>query len=325
MKAIVLAGGYGTRLWPITYNRPKMLLPLGKKTVLDTILEPLESDPRIDEVIVSTNQRFNEDLKTHIDNNGYQKPRLVRESTQAETEKPGAIGALARLTAEEEVSTDFVVIAGDHYIDFQLSDLLDYFETVDGPTITARNVGTKDEAKSYGVIGLEGELVESFTEKPSAPPSTLISPACYAFPAETIEQLNQYLRQGNDPDAPGWFIRWLVKNTDVYAHVVDGMIMDVGTRTNYINAVSWTLDGKKHVDSPATVEQSEMSGSVMILGNAKVIDSRISDSVIFPGASLENASVHNSIIDTESSLTNAHLQESLIGPHTQIRSGRGPI
>ncbi|MCQ4333138.1 NTP transferase domain-containing protein [Natronomonas sp. F2-12] len=54
MHAIVLAGGYATRLWPITKNRPKMLLPIGERTVIGTIFETLEAEPQIDDVYIST-------------------------------------------------------------------------------------------------------------------------------------------------------------------------------------------------------------------------------------------------------------------------------
>ena len=58
MQAIVLAGGYATRLWPITKHRPKMFLPVGETVIIDRIFEELESDERIEEVYVSTNERF---------------------------------------------------------------------------------------------------------------------------------------------------------------------------------------------------------------------------------------------------------------------------
>lgn len=55
MHAVVLAGGYATRLWPITRHRPKMFLPIGETTVIDRILSELETDTRIENVYISTN------------------------------------------------------------------------------------------------------------------------------------------------------------------------------------------------------------------------------------------------------------------------------
>src|SRR6056297_3118923 len=89
MKAVVLAGGYATRLWPITKHRPKMLLPVGESTVIDRIFAEIESDDRIEDVYVSTNERFAEDFRAHLAEGGYEKPELSVEDTSEESEKFG--------------------------------------------------------------------------------------------------------------------------------------------------------------------------------------------------------------------------------------------
>ena len=76
MKAVVLAGGYATRLWPITRHRPKMFLPIGDGTVIDTIFEELEADDRVDEVFVSTNEYFADEFEAFLRERDYEKPRL---------------------------------------------------------------------------------------------------------------------------------------------------------------------------------------------------------------------------------------------------------
>ncbi|MFQ3320751.1 MAG: glucose-1-phosphate thymidylyltransferase, partial [Natronomonas sp.] len=81
MKAVVLAGGYATRLWPITKHRPKMLLPIGETTVIDRIFGALEDDDRIEEVYVSTNERFAEEFEHHLAESDFEKPILSVEDT----------------------------------------------------------------------------------------------------------------------------------------------------------------------------------------------------------------------------------------------------
>ncbi|MFW6376839.1 MAG: nucleotidyltransferase family protein, partial [archaeon] len=97
MKAVVLAGGYATRLWPITKHRPKMFLPIGETTVIDRIFSDLEADDRIDEVYVSTNDRFAEDFEDYLAASDFEKPTLSVEDTTHEDEKFGVVGALAQL------------------------------------------------------------------------------------------------------------------------------------------------------------------------------------------------------------------------------------
>src|SRR6056297_2500917 len=108
MKAVVLAGGYATRLWPITKHRPKMFLPVGDGTVIDVIFEDLEADDRISEVFVSTNERFAE--------------------TVEEDEKFGVVGALEQLIDRENVDDDLIVIAGDNLLSFDIGEFVDFFE-----------------------------------------------------------------------------------------------------------------------------------------------------------------------------------------------------
>src|SRR6056297_2415878 len=97
MKAVVLAGGYATRLWPITKHRPKMFLPVGDSTVIDTVFEDLEADDRISEVYVSTNERFADEFASYLDESEFEKPTLSIEDTTDEDEKFGVVGALAQL------------------------------------------------------------------------------------------------------------------------------------------------------------------------------------------------------------------------------------
>ena len=140
MDAIVLAGGFATRLWPITRNRPKMFLPIGDTLVIDRIFRELEADDRIDDVYVSTNQEFAEEFQDHIDESPFEKPRLSVEDAREEGEKFGVIGALAELVEREGLDSDTLVIA-DHG-----SDDNDPEPAPDGATeVDAADEATKSE------------------------------------------------------------------------------------------------------------------------------------------------------------------------------------
>ncbi|ELY70558.1 nucleotidyltransferase family protein, partial [Natronobacterium gregoryi] len=227
--AVVLAGGYATRLWPITRHRPKMFLPLGETTVVDRIYAELEALDRIDEVYVSTNERFAPDFETHLEEGPYEKPRLSVEETEREDEKLGVVGALAQLIGREGIDDDLLVIAGDNRFDFALEEFLEYFDRREGPAIAAYDVGSREQATSYGVVDLDGERVVDFEEKPTEPESSLVSVGCYAFPGETLSLFRPYLEEGNDPDEPGWFVQWLQDREPTYAYTFKGAWYDIGT------------------------------------------------------------------------------------------------
>lgn len=281
MHAVVLAGGYATRLWPVTRHRPKMLLPLGDTTVIDRILTELEREDRIESVYVSTNERFVEDVQDHLAEQDFEKPRLSIEETVDVTEKFGVIGALAQLVERENLAgEDLLVVAGDNLISFDLREFIDAFQRDREPTLAAYDVGSRERAQSYGLITVENGHVTDFQEKPDDPDSTLVSIACYAFPAED-SRFEEYLAGGNNPDEPGWFIQWLVDRGSVNAFTVDGAWFDIGTPESYLEAIQWALDGDNVIADSATVSESEVGENVHVLPGATIESSTVDQSVTF--------------------------------------------
>mgnify|MGYP000438607437 CR=1 FL=1 len=322
MKAVVLAGGYATRLWPITRHRPKMFLPVGETTVIDRILAALEADDRIDEVFVSTNERFADDFEAHLADSDFEKPVLSVEDTTGEDEKFGVIGALAQLVDREGIADeDLVVVAGDNLISFDLAEFVDAFEDFGAPTLAAYDVGSREKATAYGLVDLEGDRVVDFQEKPAEPRSTLVSIACYAFPADAV-RFSEYLDGGNNPDEPGWYIQWLQSRRDVHAFTFDGAWFDIGTPESYLEAVAWQLDGDSVVAESATVEDSEVGSNVHVMADAEVRESVIDGSLVFPEATVEDCEVRESIIDRETHVANLDLNGALIGAHSHIANER---
>jgi glucose-1-phosphate thymidylyltransferase len=318
MHAVVLAGGYATRLWPVTRNRPKMLLPVGERTVIDRILGELESDDRIDDVYVSTNERFADDFERHIADSEFEKSQLSVEETIDEDEKLGVIGALAQLVDREGIdSSDLLVVAGDNLISFDLATFVDFFERKGTATLAAYDVGSRKRASSYGLVDLDGDEVVDFQEKPDDPPSTLVSIACYAFPAGDV-RFEEYLDGGNNPDEPGWFIQWLQDYRPIHAFTFEEAWFDIGTPESYLDAVSWALDGQSVVAADAIVENAEIGDNVHVMEGATVVDSTLDRSIVFPGATVERGHLRDSIVDREATVRDIDLSGALVGAHSQL-------
>lgn len=318
MDAIVLAGGYATRLWPITKHRPKMFLPIGESTVIDRIFQALEADDRIEDVYVSTNERFAGEFRSHLATQSYEKPVVSVEETTAEDEKFGVIGALAQLVDRESLDSDTLVIAGDNLISFAVGEFLDFFQNSDGPAIAAYDVGSADRATEYGVVALDGDRVVDFKEKPDDPSSSLVSIACYGFPAETLGELSVYLDDDNNPDEPGWFIQWLVDREPVRAFPFDGAWFDIGTPESYLDAVAWHLDGETLVAESATIEDATLGANVHVMADAHVERSHLERAVVFPDATVRDCEIRSSIIDEHTTLDGLNLAGAQIGAHTRI-------
>ncbi len=320
MKAVVLAGGYATRLWPVTKHRPKMLLPVGNTTVIDRIFEALEADDRIESVYVSTNERFASAFETHLADSDLEKPTLSVEETTDEDEKFGVVGALAQLVDREGIDDDLLVVAGDNLIGFDLSEFVDFFEAGGTASLAAYDVGDREKAKSYGLVELDGDRVVDFQEKPEEPNSTLVSIACYGFPRESL-RFEEYLEDGNNPDEPGWFIQWLQRREAVRAFVFEEPWFDIGTLQSYLDAIAWELDGDSVIAESASVERSTIGENVHVMPGAEIVDSTLDGSLVFEGATIDGCEIHDTIIDRETRIEDVDLAGALIGAHTQLRNG----
>lgn len=318
MDAIVLAGGYATRLWPITKDRPKMLLPIGEHTVIGTVFDELESDDRITDVYVSTNKKFAPEFEAYLEESEYEKPQVSVEKTTAEAEKFGVVGALGDLVEREGLSDDTLVIAGDNLICFDISDFLDEFEQHGTPLLAAHDVGSYERASSYGLVELEGHEVVDFQEKPDEPNSTLVSIACYGFPAETLSLFSEYLAGDNNPDEPGWFIQWLQNHQTVTAFTFDDPWFDIGTPESYLDAIDWHLDGETYVHPEAEVENTTLGDSVQVLPGASLVDATVDRSVIFPEATVRDAELRGTVIDKQTHVESLDLAGAVIGAHTRL-------
>ncbi|MFW6320708.1 MAG: sugar phosphate nucleotidyltransferase [Halohasta sp.] len=318
MDAIVLAGGYATRMWPITRNRPKMLLPVGDSTVIDRTLSQLEDDDDIADVYISTNEAFAADFADYVDEKGYEKPQLSVEDTSDEDEKFGVVGALAQLIDREGLEDDLLIIAGDNMVGFDIADFVEFFEEKQSPVLAAYDVGDRERAKSYGLVELDGEEVVDFQEKPDEPKTTLASIACYAFPADVLPKFDTYLADDQNPDEPGWFLQWLQDRQSVYAFTFDSVWFDIGEADAYLDAVDWKLGGEPLVADDATVENSELNGSVHVMSGATVTDATLTDTLVFPDAHVEDAELTNTVFDQEATIEGIDLTDSLVGAHSEL-------
>jgi Nucleoside-diphosphate-sugar pyrophosphorylase involved in lipopolysaccharide biosynthesis/translation initiation factor 2B, gamma/epsilon subunits (eIF-2Bgamma/eIF-2Bepsilon) len=318
MDAVVLAGGYATRLWPVTRHRPKMLLPVGSTTVVDRVLAALEADDRVGDVYVSTNERFADAFAAHLADTTFEKPQLSVEETVAEDEKFGVVGALAQLVDREALGTDdLLVVAGDNVLGFDLSRFLDFFDAGGTTALAAHDVGSRAQARQYGLVDLDGDRVVDFQEKPDEPPSTLVSIACYAFRAADI-RFAEYLAGDNNPDEPGWFLQWLQARSSVRAFSFDEAWFDIGTPENYLAAVAWALEGDTRVAETATVENTTLGANVHMMDGATVRDATLERAVVFPDATVEDATLRSSLVDHDALVRGIDSTGALIGAHSRL-------
>mgnify|MGYP002746231779 CR=1 FL=1 len=235
MKGIILAAGYATRLYPLTKDRPKALLPVGGKPIIDYIVSEFETIPEIDEVIVISNHKFASHFEKWAENHASPlKLTVLDDGTTDDSNKLGAVGDLAYTVDKLKIDDELFVIAGDNLFTFRLKDYYNYYKEKNSDCILVKKMEKKsDLIRMANVKTDESGRVTYMVEKPQEPVSNLAAFAAYIYKKDTVLMLDTYLKEGNNPDAPGFFPSWLHTKKPVYAYAFSGTCYDIGTHESY--------------------------------------------------------------------------------------------
>ncbi len=236
LDALILCGGFATRLEPITLFVPKPLLPVGGRPILDHILDGV-AGLGVSRIVLSTNKKFSDQFKYWAENkaaSGFKIPiEIVVEPTMHHGEKFGAIKGINYTIETAKLKDDLLIVAGDNFYTFDLKKMVDAFKKSSKTTIAVYDVKSVDDARRFGVVHLDGSRVTGFEEKPLNPRSTLISTGLYLFPSVMLKKFHEYMSDGNNPDAPGYFLQWLIGKEVVEGAVYNDKWYDIGTIDTY--------------------------------------------------------------------------------------------
>ncbi len=238
MQCILLAAGYATRLYPLTRDMPKALLRLGDKTILDMVTDKIDEVEEIGSIYIVTNEKFyGSFLEWSRDYRGSKRVKVINDHTASNDNRLGAIGDLKFAIDAEGIDDEILVMASDNIFDFSLNDFTAMYRRINKDMICAHVIENKEDLHSMGVVELDNDgRVLSFEEKPEKPRSDLGVPPFYLYRRETLPLIDEYIAGGNNPDAPGHFIPWLIGKKDVYAYVFDALRIDIGTPESYYDA-----------------------------------------------------------------------------------------
>ena len=234
MIVIILAGGYAKRLWPLTKNIAKPLLPIKGKPIINYIMDKLVKIENIEKIIVSTNKRFEHQFKSWLSQQKYEKVRVHAEPTCREKEKLGAIRAISELIVKNRAN-EYLIVAGDNYFSSNLKNFVRYSQKSKASTVAVYDVKDLILAKGYASIEIdENQRIVNVKEKPRNPRSTLVGTCIYFFPQDSLRRIHEYLGEGNPGDSPGHFIEWLYRKEEVYGYRLRGHWTDIGTLNSYM-------------------------------------------------------------------------------------------
>ena len=235
MKALLLCAGYGTRLFPLTKDKPKHLLEVGGKPILEHILEKIQDLDSVDGVYLITNAKFFYHFLDWAKDYAYRNPRakrieVINDGTDTNNTRLGALGDVLFSVKKKDIKDDLLLIAADNLFDFSLSGMKKLFEQKGKTVVALTDIKERSLARHYGVVEVdaEGKLVH-FVEKPEHPLSTLVSTGIYIFAKDGIRLLELYVKYGYSADKIGSFFEWLHKKDDVYCYISHEKWYDIGT------------------------------------------------------------------------------------------------
>ena len=238
MKAIILAAGYATRLYPLTENMPKALLPVGGKTILDHLMDKLVKIQELDDIHIISNHRFYDMLSNWAaEAEKRLAPRRVfvwDDGTSSNATRLGAIGDIRFCIDKANIDDDIIIAASDNLMDEPLDDYINDYRAHRRDLLLAGRLPDVEECRRYAVLELDADYrVIGLTEKSDEPKSDIVAYAVYVYRRDTLPLIREYLDSGNDPDAPGHFPEWLYKIKEVRAFVYGGECVDIGTLKMY--------------------------------------------------------------------------------------------
>lgn len=234
MIALLLVAGYATRLYPLTMDTPKALLPIDGRPMLDYITDQIDGLEGVSRTVVVSNHPFADTFRKWAAGRNGIPITVLDDGSTDNANRLGAVGDIRFAVEEAGIDDDLLVVAGDNLFTFQLSDAVSFFRERREDTILVGRLGPGDDARRFAVVELDADgRVTDMVEKPEHPRSDTVAYAVYLYRRDTLPLIRQYLEEGNNKDAPGYFPSWLYLRKPLSAYLFDGKCLDIGTPEVY--------------------------------------------------------------------------------------------
>ena len=233
MKCLILAAGYATRLYPLTENFPKPLLTIGDKTILDWLLDDIDTAGLVDEYVVISNHKYAHHFENWAKTKAM-KVTVVDDGTSTNETRLGAVKDIQFAIDALGLDDDMLVIAGDNVLDFSLTKFVRYAKGKKTSCIMRYFEPEEKKLTKCGVLELDdSDKVLSMEEKPALPKTHWCCPPFYYYTKEDARLVQKGIDSGCGTDAPGSYIAWLSTQTTVHAMEMPGRRYDIGNLESY--------------------------------------------------------------------------------------------
>lgn len=346
MKGLILSGGKGTRLYPLTYTRAKQLIPVANKPVLFRVIETIR-DAGIQEIGIVTGSTIDEIREAVGDGSQFGDVKI----TYIPQDSPDGLAHAVKISEDFLKDDSFVMFLGDNVIQGGINTLIADFANNDwNSQIVLKQV---ENPQAFGVAKLrEDGSVEQLIEKPENPPSDLALVGIYMFDHNIFKAVHDIKPSKRGELEITDAIQWLIEHGyRVSPHVHEGWWIDTGKPTDMLEANSFVMDemlqqtNRDNRLSPACYisDDSEVDSRVIVAEGARIIGSTvrgpavigkntvIENSFVGPYTSLyhnvtiKNCEIERSIVLESSTIEDieSRIQDSLIGREAKVRRAEG--
>src|SRR3954447_14193680 len=205
MNVLILAAGYATRLYPLTLNKAKPLLPVGGKPIIEWLVDHLMEIDELQIIHIVTNDKFAKDFQAWADDYQARHPKahfkIINDGSTSDANKLGAIGDINLvLTRESLMTSDLLILAGDNLFSESIRGFVEFARNTEA-TVALYDVGDIEAIKKYATVTTDASgVITAFEEKPQKPTTTLAAIALYYYSREVLLLFVTYLASGNNPD-----------------------------------------------------------------------------------------------------------------------------
>ena len=235
MKCLILAAGYATRLYPLTENFPKPLLEVQGKTILDWLIDDIDTLGTVDEYVVISNHKFAHHFDAWAAKKS-QKITVVDDGTSTNETRLGAVKDIQFAIDKLGLDDEMLVIAGDNLLNFSLTKFIQYAKNKGTSCIMRYYEPEEKKLTKCAVVEIDdSDRIVTMEEKPAQPKSHWCCPPFYFYTQADAKLVARGIAVGCGVDAPGSYAAWLSTQTALHAMEMPGRRYDIGNLESYEN------------------------------------------------------------------------------------------
>lgn len=234
MKAIILAADQASGPHPMPLNRPRALLEVAHRPMIEHTLENLNPVEELNRIYIVTHQRFAAQFERWAERYRQSHPdrdiQIVNDGSDGESNSLGALGDLNLVLTSEGIDDDILVMAGDNLFSVNLREFVTFGRLKNAPTLATYDVGNIRHLNEFNSIKTDAQgRITFFEEKSSNPASTTTAVGLYYYPQSSLPLIRRYVEEGNRLGRPGRLVQWMYARTPFFAWDMPGTWYDISS------------------------------------------------------------------------------------------------